>query len=322
MDVTQKILFARDYLGAVFGKDESFQYPLHCSLTGFFSIQASEEPCRKESVLRALRKAVMNFVDAHHRSSCIPRARENSEDSEAADNLTTASDLRREEREEDAGERVYDIEEVVQCAEEGESEEGVFEERVFDAAGTDGTPAGGRRHEGEEDTFYRVCRGPLYEMGPGTMDPRRVFDADAAAYNRRLKWIKVTPDNGLVMPLDSHWFEEEDKLNRLCKGIAHALERECGVPLELKGRRGQRGIQIKRADHVSLLSPKHRSHALTKQQAFAAAQFVDQVISSVSELHWDLVVYEVVEWGPSPDDSHALYEVLRVPHVALQHSHF
>lgn len=170
----------------------------------------------------------------------------------------------------------------------------------------------------------------VYHMGFGKMNNRQeIIDDQLRNLNSGLTWVKVAHENSLVVPLDDSWWRQNALLspvdganlpeaNRIQK-LSKTLEKVLGLQYVkvVTRRSGQKGIKPKRADHVSILSSRNRQTPLTRPQAWRAAAFFDRMFAGLRELLWDLVVYEVEEWGNlySP---HKMRETTRITGFAIQ----
>lgn len=233
-NISLKIAEAKEYISSAIGRDESYQHPpLHCSLTGFFSVLGKQAKCNKENITQSLQEAVRKFLKT-----------------------------------------------------EGSS---------------DGSP---------------------YLMRTGEMDAKRSNDLYLRKVNQNLKWVKVSDNHCLVIPLDDRWWRSPPpsaNAKSRIEQLSHMIETELRVwDVDVINRRtGYAGIKAKNADHISILSSKNRPVPLSQKQATKAAIFFDRLFASMKSLSWDLVIYEVQEWGDAWNP-HILSEVMRVPQVAVQ----
>eukprot|EP01055_Gregarina_sp_Pseudo9_P005544 Gregarina_sp_Pseudo_9__5543@NODE_733_length_2305_cov_6_264342_g689_i0_p1_GENE_NODE_733_length_2305_cov_6_264342_g689_i0NODE_733_length_2305_cov_6_264342_g689_i0_p1_ORF_typecomplete_len461_score117_16_NODE_733_length_2305_cov_6_264342_g689_i0451427 len=343
----QALTAARDYLGQLLGFDESHLYPLHCTLTSFFTVTASDGATNKDAIAANLAHSLLAHFHSrfglaragdgdthrHHKphkhqdanrrttktSGNIGRKSAALKLHAPSDSTTTASLRRRRDGDGDTG-----------SARRSEKSGRHSRRRRLRVSHLARRKAAGCKDDScvscvsassvSESLSPNACctqvscSSCLFQV---THSPTR--NSAATEDNDKLENVFVTNDLSVILPMRLEWTasstsdsqQTSDHLADLCHSLQASLLPSCSVSMP---RRHGTQITPKSASHVALSSSKNRFCSAASIHAAARLYDSAAAFEDNSEF-WDIALCEIEAWGSLDQECSSAGDRLLMPHV-------
>eukprot|EP01053_Blabericola_migrator_P005129 Blabericola_migrator_1__5128@NODE_264_length_10634_cov_183_258446_g220_i0_p3_GENE_NODE_264_length_10634_cov_183_258446_g220_i0NODE_264_length_10634_cov_183_258446_g220_i0_p3_ORF_typecomplete_len479_score63_02CENPB_dimeris/PF09026_10/1_9e05GCIP/PF13324_6/0_00098TFIIF_alpha/PF05793_12/0_0031PBP1_TM/PF14812_6/0_013SDA1/PF05285_12/0_0096BUD22/PF09073_10/0_015YL1/PF05764_13/0_032Sigma70_ner/PF04546_13/0_082Utp14/PF04615_13/0_067LRS4/PF10422_9/0_11ANAPC15/PF15243_6/0_48DNA_pol_phi/PF04931_13/0_38RNA_p len=341
---------ARDYLGHLLGFDESHLYPLHCTLTSFFTITAPLN-VTKDQISAALSRSLICHLQEKFNAVLDPFSAEESFTKTGKETRmyepkgcrhkplrkwislkTLKGHLRRHEDDDEDDDDDDDLDE-----DEDEDDDDSEAQSTATTVSYSRPNAPMLRRVQTTRTFsaFQEEKVPELTCSSCIFDVRHVPFGSQSSKETELHNVHVTDDGSIILPMTLEWKgshsqkDTKSHLKDMCKRLQNDLIPGCLITMP---RRSGNDISAKSASHMALTcnksnaTPEGIDDDTQKASVRAAARIFDSAAAFEPESDfWDLALCEMGGWGTIEGSCvvpHTFREVLRIGRVGMTKQRF